>query len=317
MKTPHPLLGSCRRAFTLIELIVVIAIIAVLLALLLPAVQQAREAALRIRCANNLKQIGLALQQFHDTYRVFPSNGGWDGQQTILAVNGTPFTPSTLDYTTGQTYQWGVGDPRLTPQQQTGSWAFSLLPYVEQGPMFSHRMWTSGVSVYICPARRLAQPEPVVSDAYGQYQGGGWTWGKTDYAVNLHTFDNRPECGNMANITDGLSNTILVGEKAFNPRVEQPGSWYWDEPFFLGGSKGTSRGGLGLLRDGPGRWLQDGVWQGHWQDNPFKDNWGSPHSGGVHFLFGDGAIHLLPRSTDQATFAALLTPDGGEAVSLP
>ncbi|HTU23035.1 MAG TPA: DUF1559 domain-containing protein [Gemmataceae bacterium] len=308
---------SGRRAFTLIELVVVIAIVVVLLALLLPAVQQARAASLRIRCANNLKQIGLALHQFYGVYQVFPSNGGWDGQQTILSVDGTPFTPSTLDYTTGQTFYWGVGDPLLTPPEQTGSWAFSLLPYVEQGPMYNQRIWTNGVDVYICPTRRLALAEPVVSDAYGQYQGGGWTWGKTDYAVNLLTFDNRPVCGNMAEITDGLSNTILVGEKAFNPRVEQPQSWYWDEPFFLGGSKGTSRGGLGLLLDGPGRWLQDGVWQGNWEDDPYKENWGSPHRGGVQFLFGDGSVHLLPRDLDAAIFAALLTPDGAEAVSLP
>lgn len=289
-----------------------------LLALLLPAVQQAREAALRIRCTNNLKQIGLALHQFHGVYQLFPSNGGWDGKQTILSANGTPFTPSTLDYTTGQTYLWGVGDPRLPPRTQTGSWAYSLLPYGEQDAMFARPVWTSGVEVYVCPARRSPQPEPVVAaDAYGQYQGGGWTWGKTDYAVNLHTFGNRPDCPNIAGITDGLSNTILVGEKAFNPRVERPWSWYWDEPFFLGGSKGTARGGLGLLRDGPGRWLQDGVWHGRWQSNPFKENWGSPHQGGVHFLFGDGAVHLLSRATDQATFAALLTPDGGEVVSPP
>jgi prepilin-type N-terminal cleavage/methylation domain-containing protein/prepilin-type processing-associated H-X9-DG protein len=313
----HPLSRTFRRGVTLIELVVVIAIVAVLLGLLLPAVQQAREAALRIRCANNLKQIGLALHQFHVNYQVFPSNGGWDGKQTIPSANGTPFTPSTLDYTTGQTYHWGVGDPNRMPRDQTGGWGFSLLPFVEQEAMFTQRLWSYGVDVYICPARRLALAEPVVSDAYGQYQGGGWTWGKADYAVNLQTFGNRPDCPTIAGITDGLSNTILIGEKAFNPRVEQPQSWYWDEPFFLGGSKGTSRGGLGLLRDGPGRWLQDGVWQGNWDDNPFKDNWGSPHTGGVQFFFGDGSVHLLSRNVDPAVFAALLTPDGGEAVSLP
>src|SRR5207253_450938 len=156
-----------------------------------------------------------------------------------------------------------------------------ILPYVEQEAMFRERAWTYGVHVYICPARRTATAQPVVAgDAYGQYWGGGWDWGKTDYAANLFAFDNRPFCRNISSFTDGLSNTILVGEKAFNPEVEQPQSWYWDEPFFIGGSKGTSRGGLGLLYDGADIRFH------------YKENWGSPH-GGVQFLLGDGAVRTL------------------------
>jgi prepilin-type N-terminal cleavage/methylation domain-containing protein len=298
--------GPRRRAFTLIELLVVIAIMGTLMALLLPAVQKAREAVLRARCLNNLRQIGIALHHFHDAHGVFPSNGGWDGKQTIPSASGAPFTPTTFDYTTNQTYQWGVGDPTRRPTEQTGSWAYSLLPYVEQEPMYRKPDWTVGVNLYICPSRRLPTANPVVADdGYGKFVGGGWTWGKTDYAVNLFAFDNRPVCRTMASITDGLSNTILVGEKAFNPGVETPQSWYWDEPFFIGGSKGTSRDGLGLLRDGPDL------------DYHYKENWGSAHTGGVQFLFGDGAVRLLSRGTDQALFSALLTPDGGEAVTLP
>jgi prepilin-type processing-associated H-X9-DG protein len=95
------------------------------------------------------------------------------------------------------------------------------------------------------------------------------------------------------------------GQPSLNPAVQVPQTWYWDEPLFLGGSKGTSRGGLGLLRDGPDL------------DYHFKENWGSPHTGGVVFLFGDGGVRLLARSIDPTTFAALLTPDGGEGVSPP
>jgi prepilin-type N-terminal cleavage/methylation domain-containing protein/prepilin-type processing-associated H-X9-DG protein len=295
-----------RKAFTLIELLVVIAIIAILIGLLFPAVQKVREAAARTSCSNNLKQLGLALHQFHDSYGLFPSNGGWDGKQTILATDGMPFTPQTLDHTTGQTYQWGTGDPKLSPRDQTGSWAFAILPYVEQEPMFRERAWSYAVNAYICPARRTATAQPVVAfDDYGQYWGGGWDWGKTDYAVNLFAFDNRPFCRKMSSFIDGLSNTILLGEKAFNPQVDQPLTWYWDEPFFIGGSKGTSRGGFGLLHDGA-----DILYH-------YKENWGSPHPGGVQFLFGDGAVRTLDRTLDQATFSALLTPDGGEPVNLP
>lgn len=304
MNTPHPTRAR-PRAVTLIEVLVVIAVIGVLIGLLVPAVQKAREAASRTRCLNNLKEVGLALQHFHDTYKVFPSNGGWDGKQTILSASGTPFTPQTHDFTTGGTYQWGVGDPQLEPKAQTGSWAYSLLPYVEQESMYHDRAWGNGVDVYICPARRSSAPQPVVNDAYGEYEGGGWTWGKTDYAVNLFAFDNRPVCKDMTVFNDGLSNTIMAGEKAYNPEIGGPHSWYWDEPLFIGGSKATSRGGFGLLRDGPEIFTY------------FKENWGSPHAGGVQFAFGDGTARPVARDISPAVFAALLTPDGGEEVSPP
>ena len=296
-----------RSGFTLIELLVVIAIIGILIGLLLPAVQRVRDAARRTQCLNNLHQLGLAMFQFHDAFKVYPSNGGWDGQQTIPnAIDGTLFTPSTFDYTTNQLYQWGVGDPRLGPREQMGSWAFSILPFIEESVIYNDRYWAAPVHLYICPARRAADTQTVVAgDAYGQYQGGGWRWGKLDYAVNLFLFENRPICRNMFYVTDGLSKTILLGEKAFNPEVETPESWYWDEPFFLGGSKGTSRGGLGLLQDGP-----DILYH-------YKENWGSAHLGGINFLFGDGAARTLDRSLDRNAFLAMLTPNGGEAVDLP
>jgi hypothetical protein len=144
----------------------------------------------------------------------------------------------------------------------------------------------------------------VSQDDFGCYQSGGWTWGRTDYAVSLATFDNRPHCRSASSITDGVSSTILIGEKAFNPVVEQPSSWYWDEPFFLGGSKGTSRGGTLLLRDGDGQ-------------SRFKDNWGSAHENVTLFLFGDCAVHALGFEIDPQIFASLLTPAGGDLTAPP
>src|SRR6202043_1550394 len=115
----------------------------------------------------------------------------------------------------------------------------------------------------------------VLQDGNGIYSSGGWAWGRTDYAVNLNAFDNRPVCYPMSRFRNGLSNTVLVGEKAYDVEVQRL-SWFYDESFFLGGSKGTSRGAPGLSHDGPGI--------------NYKDNWGSPHSGGVNFVYGDGSV---------------------------
>jgi prepilin-type N-terminal cleavage/methylation domain-containing protein/prepilin-type processing-associated H-X9-DG protein len=289
-----------RRAFTLIELLVVLAIVAILVGLLLPAVQKVREAAARLKCQNNLKQIGLALQQFHGTFGVFPSNGGWDGTQTILTADNRPFTPSTTDFEIGgTTFNWGTGDPARSPQDQTGSWGFAILPFLEQDTAFRDRAWTAPLQGYVCPSRRTAESRQLVNDAHGNYDGGGWAWGgKTDYAGNTLMTPGRPVCLSLAQVPDGSSNTILVGEKAADPSVMAPPSWYHDEPVFLGGSMGTSRNGLQVLRDAPGI--------------PYKGNWGSAHPGGAQFLFADGSVRPLAHGTPWTTLLPLLTPDGGE-----
>ena len=294
-----PPLPSRRRAFTLIELLVVIAIIGVLTGLVLAAVQKARGSANQSTCSNNLRQIGLALTQHHDAKQVFPSNGGWDGKQQIASVNGPLFTPSTYDKQINQQFFWGVGDPALGPAEQTGSWAYAILPYIEQEAAYSRRSWSTPVKVFICPNRRFPRPvEAISEDTHGRYEGGGWPWAKTDYAGNALVVPKRPTCRRMAEVTDGTSHTLLVGEKAFDPSVGQPNSWYWDEPFFLGGSGGTSRGGLEILRDGRGI--------------RYKGNWGSAHPAGALFLFADGSVRLVPHDVRWSTQLAILTPDGDE-----
>jgi prepilin-type N-terminal cleavage/methylation domain-containing protein/prepilin-type processing-associated H-X9-DG protein len=292
-----------QSAFTLIELLVVIAIIAILIGLLIPAVQRVREAASRMSCANNLKQIGLAFQIHHDSLGTLPGNGGWDGQQSIQAANGTPFYPNTDDYGAPQLYYWGVGDPKRSGADQTGSWAYAILPYIEQKSLYDSRLWTLPVKLYVCPSRRPAIAQFATNDDHGVYNGGGWVWGKSDYAANAFVCPNRPGgCLTLLNFTDGTSHTILVGEKAMDRDYYTTGTWYWDEPFFLGGSDSTARHGNVVMPDQRGTFLE------------IRENWGSPHSSGPQFVFADGSVHSIPYATSPTIVAALLTPAGNEVV---
>lgn len=289
-------------AFTLIELLVVLAIIGVLIGLLLPAVQKVRAAAARAQCANNLKQIGLAMTMHHDTYGVFPSNGGWDGREEILSISGSSFVPASIEHSNPQPHLWGVGEPNVSPYAQPGSWAFAILPFIEKQNVYEQRAWMDPQALYICPARRMATAQKApASDQYGTYISGGWDWGKTDYAANALVCPARPICLTLSDIRDGTSQTILVGEKAMDPRNYQTGTWFWDEPFFLGGSGGTERSKPAILRDVPGV--------------VFMYNWGSAHSGGAQFLFADGSAHQIAYATAAPVVNALLTPNSGDIVS--
>ena len=289
------------NAFTLVELLVVIAIIGVLIGLILPAVQNVRDAAARTRCFNNLKQIGLALHQFHDANNSFPSNGGYDGSQQLRDTDGTPFSVYTQDYVSGRWY-WGCGDADRGLTDQPGSWAFSIMPYIEQQNAWRDKTVWSAVPTYFCSSRRTPQASTATADDRASYNGGHWTWAKIDYAGNARLFPNRPNVRGIASITDGTSNTLMAGEKAVDLRYALTGSWYWDEPYFLGGSDSTARKGTKLVRDARGTFLK------------IRENWGGPHSGGVVFLRADGSAYLAAYTMSEATLLALLTPDGGEVV---
>ncbi len=304
--------GSCRKrrpAWNLVELVVVIAITAVLIGLILPAIFGAHAAAQRLSCANRLKQLGLAMQLHHDTHQVFPSNGGWDGQQTINATNGKPIYVTVTEVTFHYTFTWGVGVPGLRPQAQTGSWAFALLPFLQQEAVYQQRAWTDPLNAFLCPGRGRPGALPTANDQYGTYNSGGWTWSRTDYAANALTVPNRPRCLRLSDIPDGASQTVLIGEKSVSPLNYASGTWYWDEPLFLGGSGGTQRGfgskpgeGATLVRDAAN------------MDFNYRYNWGSAHPTGTQFLFADGSVRLLPYATPSEMVHALLTPNGGEIV---
>jgi prepilin-type processing-associated H-X9-DG protein len=145
-------------------------------------------------------------------------------------------------------------------------------------------------------------PQVPHDDEYGSYDGGGWPWGKTDYAANRYLIPNRPTCLPLAAITDGTSHTVVVGEKAMSPLNYMTGTWYWDEPFFTGGSGGTQRWGGKIVRDSARMGFA------------YRENWGSPHTAGAQFAFADGSVHLLPFGTASRIVVALLTPSGGEIV---
>ncbi len=148
-----------RKGFTLVELLVVMGVIGVLIALTLPAVLQARESASRKRCVNDLHQIGVGLLRHHDSFGAFPGNGGWDPSQQIPDMNGNMIYISTTDEmnVNGPTlYDWGVGQPTGLGPDQPGSWAFSILPQIEQANIFQQRDWKVAVETYACPSRRAA-----------------------------------------------------------------------------------------------------------------------------------------------------------------
>ncbi len=289
-----------RRGFTLIELLVVIAIIAVLIGLLLPAVQKVREAAARIQCSNNLKQLGLALHNFHDTHCGFPP-----GQ-----VQG-PY-PAAGVY-------WPVRH----------GWAVFILPDLEQQPLYSAYHWDrnlgdpSNQGTVAQPLKNFWCPSAAEQDRYDTTHGLYPTYGGKgacgDYAPTwgvdpaLATGDNRgvlvPNCmTRLTDIQDGTSTTILLTEDAGRPRLWQAGTAGPDQAVSGGPWAGFENG---IVLAG---WQPDGKNQpGPCALNCTNDHQAySFHRGGANAVFADGSVHLLHAGINIRTLAALITRAGGE-----
>lgn len=321
-----------RRAFTLIELLVVIAIIAILIALLLPAVQQAREAARRSSCKNNLKQIGLALHNYHDVYNIFPPAKNNSGHR-----NG--YYP----------------DPN-THIQNTPGWVM-LLPQLEQNPLhqqldFGGRFADSNaygqpmapVDNAAGPAFLLSTPVPVLvcpthpgggdSDRDGN-TGGTWypkkmarrtsyifaTGAYTDYAANYtyYSYDiRRGIFGNngaarIRDITDGTSNTIMVGEK-HNGRMTTTSTHYG--PWGLQGVHTCCHGRVYSNSSRstnpvyfPAYRARDyhinAAWRGRADGKSYAWIFRSEHPGGAQFVFADGKVKFLSETMNYRTFVLM------------
>lgn len=292
-----------RQGMTLIELLVVISIIGLLISLLLPAVQSAREAVRRLECSNNVRQLALGVMHHESRLSRLPTNGGADDGSLIENADGELVPIRTHDLQIDALFRWGVGRPGERPETQPGSWAYAILADLEQQQAYESVAVENGGTMFLCPSRRRMAPQVPVDDENGVYEAAGRAWAKTDYAANTSVCPNRPRALSLAEVLDGLSQTLLLGEKAFDPTVQVATSWYWDEPIFSGGSKGTGRVGLLIQPDRPGI--------------EYKENWGSAHAGVAVFASLDGSTRSVARTVDWQVLRAWLSPAGGEVAELP
>jgi prepilin-type N-terminal cleavage/methylation domain-containing protein/prepilin-type processing-associated H-X9-DG protein len=312
--------GRSPQAFTLIELLVVIAIIGVLIALLLPAVQKVRDAANRTQCANNLKQIGLALQMFHDNNDTFPT--GY--VQSLKA----PFV-----------------------RYQLLSWMGRILPYIDQAPLnaqmeqafdTSNDAWDRHhapiykvvISTYICPSddrvSRAQIVDEAVSDmAFTSYLGNSGTSYRTEDGVLYWN-----SAVKIKDIFDGLSNTLLVGERPPSYNLWF-GWWYngtgqWDFSVGTNPPKYTGSGSvvMGAAEINTKSNVEDAPELLVCKTGPYAFGPGtisqpcdmfhfwSLHSGGGNFLLCDGSVHFFAYGAGSV-LPQMATRAGGEPVEVP
>jgi len=327
-----------RRGFTLIELLVVIAIIAILMALLVPAVQKVREAASRTQCQNNLKQMGLALNNFNDTYKRLPAALIHSGRST----NKIPYEGPEVSYA-GQTY---------VVYNHTGFVA--LLPYIEQGPLFkqysyqncssmSNPLSGSGVAptspnniavggtlvpIFVCPADE--NPPPQITAAAGTssdyYERNNArrsnylfnTGAANDYSNNYTAISigQRGPFGNngaiaINRVKDGTSNTLAIGE---SKQLHTSSSY---GPYALYGTH-TAVHGYWNTTTNPSPNYPQGKCSGSTTMNcEYAWGFGSWHTGITNFVYLDGSVRSITDGIDSNLFFALMTPEGGEVATAP
>jgi len=333
-----------RHAFTLIELLVVIAIIAILIGLLLPAVQKVREAAARMQCQNNLKQIGLAYHNYESAYSNFPP-GGCDGR----ATPGAHQTCCNFnDQNAATKNAAGQQDDR------TGfNWRYWILPYIEQENLFRvvsrSTLYATPVKVYYCPTRHT--PQLIGGGTRCDYNGNAGTRfanGTPTVAPNTSNTSGMVD-GVVINtyaglmrlnmITDGTSNTLLIAEKWLHPsryntsgdggNNEQAVNAGWDECVVrMGGGTFTYQynGGQPAGPSAPSRTVDrtprpdieapNVVNSSGAAVTIWNQSFGGPHTGGMTSVMCDGSVRTVRFGLDPNVWSAVCSRNGGETLGL-